>query len=88
MKTIACFMSMVLLVACSADKPWETERLDRSSAVVYDSIESRMPGQLLVSLPYVVWTDPLSKENQVHVIDAEKNREIAAFFLSYGLQPT
>lgn len=79
-------MSMVLLVACSAGKTRETERLDRSSAVIYDSIESRMPGQLLVSLPYIVWTDPLSKENQVHVIDAEKNREVAAF-LTIGNGP-
>lgn len=86
MKTITCFMSMVLLVACSAGKTRETERLDRSSVVMYDSIESRMPGHLLVSLPYVIWTDPLSQENQVHVIDAEKKREVAAF-LNIGNGP-
>lgn len=76
MKTIiSLLISIVLLSACTS-KNNTTERISIKFSTVYDSIESRMPGQLLINSQYAIWTDPFSAENQVHVIDLKTNKEI------------
>lgn len=79
MKTIiSLFISLILLTACS-QKQTEVERLEMKPVVVYDSIESRMPGNLMINDRYAVWTDPFSSENLAHVIDLTTNKETGAF---------
>lgn len=65
---------------------------------IYNDIESRMPGKLIVQGLYAIWSDPLSAENQIHIIDLNEKKEIGTvgnigngpeefitpdFFLSY-----
>lgn len=78
MKTItALFIGLILLTACS-QKQIEVERVEMKPTIVYDSIESRMPGNLMINDRYAVWTDPFSSENLAHVIDLTTNKETGA----------
>lgn len=76
MKTITLlFIIITTFSACSSYNN-NVERIDIEFSTVYDSIESRMPGQLLVNSQYAIWTDPFNSENQAHVIDLKRNKEI------------
>lgn len=76
MKTIiSLFISIVLLSACTSNNN-KTDRISIEFSTVYDSIESVMPGQLLINSQYAIWTDPFSAENQAHIIDLKTNKEI------------
>lgn len=76
MKTITLpFLFIMTLSACSFQND-NLERIDIEFSTVYDSIESRMPGQLLVNSQYAIWTDPFNSENQAHIVDLKTNKEI------------
>lgn len=76
MKTIiSLLINIAILSACTSE--YDTiERINIKYSTVYEGIESRMPGQLLINSQYAIWTDPFSAENQVHVIDLKTNKEI------------
>ena len=78
MKTVILLLqfSLLLLVACSYNKNIETERITMEPVIVYDSIESRMPGELMVCGKFAVWTDPFVAEGQSHILDLNEKKEI------------
>lgn len=78
MKTVILLLqfTLLLLSACSYNKSIETERITVEPTIVYDSIESRMPGRLMVCDEYIVWTDPFTSEDQVHIIDSKTLKEV------------
>lgn len=57
-------------------KNTEIEHITIQPTIIYDSIESKMPGELLLCNQYIIWTDPLSSDNQAHIIDLSANKEI------------
>lgn len=67
---------LLLLSACSDNKDIKTERVTVEPTIVYDSIESRMPGMLMVCDEFAVWTDPLTSEDQAHIINLTTQKEI------------
>lgn len=76
MKNLVVFISLCLFVSCTSRT--EKEYMEIEPIPVLADLESRMPGSLLVSNQYVIWTDPFSVENQVHVVDLGMNKEIGA----------
>ena len=78
MKTVILLLqfSLLLLSACSYNKSIETERITMEPTIVYDSIESRMPGTLMVCNEFAIWTDPLTSEDQAHIVNLKTQEEI------------
>lgn len=66
----------MLFSACSSRNN-EIERVNIEFSTVFDSIESKMPGQLIVNDQYAIWSDPFSSENQIHIISLNIKKEIA-----------
>lgn len=77
MKKIVFFfcLSISIFASCSLQNT-EIEHITVQPTSIYDSIESRMPGKLLLCNQYIIWTDPLSSDNQAHIIDLSANKEI------------
>jgi len=79
----------LFLIACQ-QQPKESNPIRMSltsSEIVSDSIESMMPGQLIVSGNFILWTDPFHSEKFVHILDATTGKEIATT-LQRGEGPT
>lgn len=76
MKTIISLLLSILLLSACTTQNKKVERISMEPSIVYDSIESRMPGQLMINDQYAIWTDPFSTENQVHVINLNTKEEI------------
>lgn len=87
MKHIIITLSLILcgLSSCMQSTK-QVIREEVSSTTVYDNIETRMPGTLFVNGSYLIWTDPLSADNQVHVVDIKSKQEIGKF-LNIGQGP-
>lgn len=79
MKYIYLFLIYVVLLTACNSTSIEVERISLQPKMVYDSIETRMPGQLIMSPKYIIWTDPFSSENQVHIIDRNSCKEMGQF---------
>ncbi|MDH6342883.1 hypothetical protein M2480_001462 [Parabacteroides sp. PFB2-12] len=75
----------ILLISCiSQDK--EVERSTGNPKVIYEDLESIMPGQLELTKDYLLWTNPFSTENFVHIIDKRTGIEVGQV-LSIGPGP-
>ena len=69
------FLTCIMFSSCqNKDKP--IERININTEIAYDSIYSRMPGTLLKLDNYLIWQDPFSIENFIHIIDLKKGQEI------------
>lgn len=68
-------INIIILTACSP-KGVEVERVSMRPTIIYDSIETRMPGKLLLCGQYIIWTDPLSGDSQAHIVSLNTNNEI------------
>lgn len=44
--------------------------------IISDSIESMMPGAMCLSGQYLLWTDPFSPDNFIHVLDINAGKEV------------
>lgn len=78
-KVLALLFISSLLVACG-QKGKEIERVSNIRySVLTDSVYTRLPGELLYQGEYVVWIDPFTTENFVHVLDAETGAEMLSF---------
>lgn len=78
-KVILLLQFCLLLSACSYNENMETERITMEPTIVYDNIESRMPGMLMVCGEFAVWTDPFVTEGQSHILDLKEKKEIGKF---------
>lgn len=67
----------ILLTACSSHS--NIEQVFIEPTPVYNGIESRMPGKLIVKGQYAIWSDPLSSENLFHIVDLHEMKEIGKF---------
>lgn len=67
----------ILLTSCSSHS--DIERVSIDPTPVYNNIESRMPGKLVVQNQYAIWSDPLNSDNQFHIVDLYVNKEIGKF---------
>ncbi len=68
-------IGIFILISCSKHST-NIKYENISPTIVYDSIETRMPGQLFLYEKYFVWTDPFEIEGQAHIIDLKSNKEI------------
>ena len=58
MKNLSLLFSCLLCVACSQTPQIEHDFVEPT--VIYNDIESRMPGSLMILNHYAIWSDPLS----------------------------
>lgn len=80
MKAKQMLLGILLLVACScANESRKVERISMEVSVVSDSIESMMPGELLVYDDYAVWNDPFNGDEYIHVLDLLTGKEIKIY---------
>ena len=77
MKNLSLLFSCLLCVACSQTPQIEHDVVEPT--VIFNDIESRMPGSLMILNHYAIWSDPLSADDQVHVINLQTNQEIGKF---------
>lgn len=54
----------------------QVERISLPVVVLNDSIESVMPGQLVLTDDYILWTDPIHSDFFVHVLDRVSGKEL------------
>ncbi len=64
------------LFACTNRNEY-AERSKKEFTILSDSIESIMPGKLLVYADYIIWTDPFTIEEHVHILDKVTGKEIS-----------
>lgn len=75
---ITLILLSVFFFSCkeSKNKP-EVERISLTPThIVSDSIESMMPGELLLTEDYIIWSDPFHSDYFVHVLDKTSGKEI------------
>ena len=75
------YILLIILICCSCiqDKKNNIERIvNFPYSVLTDSIYTRMPGQLFHSNKYIVWVDPFSSNDLVHVLDAFSGKELGS----------
>lgn len=77
MKKILLICSCVLALAACSQSP-EVAREKRPFTVLTDSIYTSMPGDLILSPKYLVWSDPFSDGAFIHVHDTVNGQEIGA----------
>lgn len=77
MKKTFLICSCVLALAACSRSP-EAAREKRPFTVLTDSIYTSMPGQLILSPRYLVWSDPFSDGAFIHVHDTVSGREVGA----------
>ena len=63
------------LIGCKSQKAKEVQRTELGYEVVYDSIFTRMPGNILKFNDLVVWLDPFSSQDYLHIIDTNSKQE-------------
>lgn len=56
----------------------EVERMQPVVTTFYDSLYTSFPGNIVVTDDYLVWTEPMSAENFLHIIDKQSRKEIKA----------
>lgn len=79
-KKILWILSVTLILFACVDSKQKVERIsDIPYIVLTDSLYTRMPGDLFLQGRHVVWIDPFSSENFVHVLDASSGRELGSF---------
>ncbi|WP_455628559.1 hypothetical protein [Parabacteroides chinchillae] len=75
----ALLLVFILLTACSKNKTTEIERSTIAVDIVSRDLESAMPGQLIRTENFILWTDPFNAENVVHVLDPVNGDDIKQF---------
>ena len=77
MKNLSLIFSCLLCITCSHAPQVEHDVVEPT--VIYNDIESRMPGSLMIFNHYAIWSDPFSTDDQIHVINLQTNQEIGKF---------
>jgi hypothetical protein len=68
------------------DTKIKIDRLSVKPVEIANDLESMMPGQLLLSENYILWTDPFHSDRYIHILDKKTNEEIGQM-LSLGNGP-
>lgn len=67
-----------LFLSCQFNKT-EIERIAHEHPIVItENMESMMPGELIFSEKYLLWTDPFHSEKFVHIINPETGEELTS----------
>lgn len=69
-----CLASFLALTGCGENE--EVERISVVPEILNDSIYTTMPGNMVVTQDYLVWSSPFSKENFLHVVDLKTGKEV------------
>jgi hypothetical protein len=77
---------ILFCLSCRTDKKVKVERLSVTPVELADDLESMMPGQLLVSENYILWTDPFHADKYIHILDKKTHKELGQM-LSIGNGP-
>lgn len=78
MKTyiISSITFLISLCSCSQNKDIKIERLSLIGETISKEIESQMPGQLLLTEDYILWTDPFNSDMYIHILDIQSGKEL------------
>lgn len=76
-KKVIVVMSVVFFFFCScSSKDAEVQRITLQSQILNDELITTMPGDLLLTDNYLVWSDPFSRDYFVHVHSASTGEEL------------
>jgi len=76
MKKLSCIILIVfLLISCNEKTSKEVVRVSSEVTIIDNDLETIMPGALLLTENYLLWTDPISSERLVHVLDRNTGQE-------------
>lgn len=67
---------LLLLSLISCSEKMEVERLEVKNELLSEDVFTRMPGNLLLSDDYLVWTDPFTTDYFVHVHQASDGKKV------------
>lgn len=73
MKNILTTLALVILVGCQEK---QIERTFLTPEVVSDSIYTSMPGEMVICDEFLVWEDPFTTDNHLHIVDLNNGKEI------------
>ncbi|MDF9831304.1 hypothetical protein [Parabacteroides sp. PF5-6] len=65
----------IALVSCHS-KQGEVERVEGIPEIILNDLETMMPGELGLTKDYILWANPFTTENFVHIVDRETGIEI------------
>lgn len=73
-------IGVLSLSSCSnTERTTQVERIKIKEIVtVNDELESIMPGQLLLSEDYILWTDPFNTEENLHILNYEDGQKVGS----------
>jgi len=76
MKKLSCIILIAfLLISCDEKTSKEVVRVSYEVKVINNDLETVMPGALMLTENYLLWTDPISSERLVHVLDRNTGQE-------------
>lgn len=81
-----CTILLLLTCSCWDHKSTEVERITATPVELNAGIESMMPGSLLVTSDYILWTNPFHAEKNIHILDRKTGLELGQM-LSIGEGP-
>lgn len=68
---------IIMFCSCSTSSRKNVERLAlHPTAVIQDSMFTRMPGSLILCDHYLVWQDPFNPDYFLHVVDIDTKKEV------------
>ena len=73
MKNILTTLALVILVGCQEK---QIEHTFLTPEVVSDSIYTSMPGEMVICDEFLVWEDPFTTDNHLHIVDLNNGKEI------------
>ena len=72
MKNILTTLALVILVGCQEK---QIERTFLTPEVVSDSIYTSMPGEMVICDEFLVWEDPFTRDNHLHIVDLNNEKK-------------
>ncbi len=74
------FISVIIalssfLIGCKDQKAKSVARIELSYETVYDSIYTRLPGNIFKFDHHAIWIDPFTSDNFLHIIDTKTKQE-------------
>jgi len=75
MKNRLLFVFFIVFISCNS-KYDKVERIKGSPEVIINDLETMMPGELELTKDYILWTNPFTTENFVHIVDRKTGIEV------------
>ncbi|MDR2968201.1 MAG: hypothetical protein LBV32_01190 [Tannerellaceae bacterium] len=76
MKERLFYLFFIMLASCNSQNS-EVERVNVNPEIILNDLETMMPGGLELTRDYLLWTDPFTIENYVHIVDRKTGLETA-----------